>query len=237
MNQDRAKAEREFFDQDPPAIGPATSQWQKLAEDLRDVDENDPLQLPQTRASREIWRRLGQGLLQQLDLGYESKPPAQPQPQPTRKPERPLPEPLLPQETPVSRKQHIRRRIGAAALALSLGVGAAALAGPKLVDFIKREPYGVATRTPTEEEICAIRGTNNQALLVVASEFTDNIDARRGAARRISNAIRDQADDKFGVCYSPSRDYSRVLTDEAVADLPPERLVSWQNFPGRTDRY
>ena len=219
MNQNESEVESNFFDQELPPVGPSTSQWQQLADRLRGVDESDPLRMPQSRASEAIIRRLGQKAMGKTGVKVRPQPDEQPEsgPQP-------------------SRQQYIRRRIGAAALALGLGIGTAVFVGPKVVDFFRKHPYSVEDRTPTEEEICAIRRTDNKALLVVAAEFTNDLSTRRGAANRINQAIRDQDDDRFAVCYNPQKDYSRVLTDEAVENLPPERLVSWADFPGRADR-
>lgn len=219
MNQNKSEVESKFFDQELPSVGPSTSQWQQLADRLRGVDESDPLRMPQSRASEEILRRLGQRVMGKTEVEVRPQPDEQ----------------LEPDQQP-SRQQHIRRRIGAAVLALSLGIGTAVFVGPKVADFFRKHPYGVEDRTPTEEEICTIRRTDNKALLVVAAEFTDDLSTRRGAASRINHAIRDQDDDRFAVCYNPEKDYSRVLTDEAVENLPPERLVSWADFPGRTGR-
>lgn len=135
-----------------------------------------------------------------------------------------------------SPRQLARRRIGAVALTISLGAGTIVWAGPKVVEAFREQPYDVSDRTPTETEICTIRRTGGQALLLVAAEFTDDPSSRRAAASRINQATKDQDDDRFGVCYSPDTNSSRVLTDEAVEGLPAPRLVNWGDFPGRTSQ-
>lgn len=127
-----------------------------------------------------------------------------------------------------------RRRLGAALLTL------ATIAGGFLIkdqpdDWQLGRTYSVDDRQPADDEICTTRGVGQRALLVVASEFTDDLSARRAAASRIRQAIGDSPDQRFAVCYDPETELTRVLTTEAVADLPDDRRVNWSQFPGRND--
>ena len=210
MNPSESKPNPDSFDhQRPPVVGPSTSQWQQFANRRQRIAQDGPALTPKSR-------------LPEATYLPEQKPPAKPNQRPTT-------------------RQYFRRRVGAAALAISLGVGGIAFGWPKLtqhiVQYMEDNPaYDVSGRTPTEEEICTIRRVGNRALLVIASEFTNDADSRVAGSGRIRQATLDQDDDRFAVCYSPANDYSRVLTDEAVENLPAERLVSWERFPGRTDR-
>ncbi len=235
MNQAKSESEPDFFNYQPDQPAEAsTSQWRKTADRFRGIDDDDPLWIPEAKLSGAVLRRIGDKILRGLALDLGSPP--------TTKPDQPLkpnPPPLSrPEWQPVrpTPRQRLRRRVGALALAISLGAGSIAFGGPKLIESLKSRSYDVSDRTPTNEEICTIQQAGQQALLVIAAEFTNDPGSRRAAAKRIGHTIRDQDDPRFAVCYSQINDYSRVLTDEAVANLPAERLVSWESFPGRTNR-
>lgn len=220
-------------DRPPEIIDPQASQWRQPTGRWRSPNEDSRPNWTEDRTAGTTFRQIGRGVLYHLDLD-QSFGPQTPANQTSPSPR--LTAPKIHEQRPQrpTKKQAIRRRIGAAALALSLGVAGFSCGGPKVVESLKNRPDEVVERTPTDDEICTIRRVGNQALLVVASEFTNDLSSRRGAASRIKHAVRDQDDDRFGICYDPRTNYSRVLTDEAVENLAPGRLVDWGDFPGRS---
>ena len=234
MNQPSPETEPDFFNYQPqPLADDPASQWRETADRFRGIDDDDPLRIPEARLPGAVLRRIGDKILRGLALDVGSPPTTKPD-QPLKPYTPPLPRPEWQPAHPTSR-QHLRRRVGAIALAISLGAGSIAFGGPKLIESLRTRSYDVDDRTPTNEEICTTHQADQRALLVVAAEFTNDLSSRRAAAKRIGHAIRDQDDTRFAVCYSQVNDYSRVLTTEAVANLPAERLVSWESFPGRTN--
>lgn len=190
------------------------------------VDTGEVIQIPESRPAAVVARQLGYNLLREFDPLSNDNQPA-PDEIKTGGWQRP--------EGSDQPGYRLRRRLGAALLAMTTVAGGF-LVGEKTEGWPPEMTYSVDQRQPAEGEICTTRGVGQRALLVVASEFTDNLSARRAAASRIRQAIDGQTDQRFGICYDPETELTRVLPTKAVAGLPDGRRVNWSHFPGRTDQ-